>query len=535
MDSDSDDSASAPLLLDPLSQASSTPRHTTAAQPTAKAKPAAAGDKGADGGQARAADPQPRAESGGAENHDAENKDAEADFDLDLDQASLPPPPSQVHYELPSSLWRLYVSHGLTAWSLRMWEFAAALLLMYVRPNSLSLPSALQLTIGLASALGSTSLGTLVDRLPRLAAARRSLLFNKLAFAAAAICVYAVLLHWGAASRHVADTAAAAAATTTTTTTTTTSSPTTTTTTAAAATTDGRPPEDASFWLLVVGMMLLTAVGHLAYAANRLSVEKDWVLTLLQNDTDYIARANAVLRRIDLSCKLLAPMAAGFVMTFAGPKTGALTIALWNIFSTIPELHLLQRMYNAYPVLHTRPSAAAGEAKAAKKSLAARMAEPATVLYQGWRVYAAQITVRPGVALSLLYGSMLSMGPVMTAYAYSRGMTEATLGGLRGIGAVIGITATFTFAPLQRRMGLARTGLLAIWGQLATLVLCLISAALAQPWLGDCTILRDDSQAYHACHRSRALELGLLLAGTILARMGLWLFDLTVSQLLQQW
>jgi iron-regulated transporter 1 len=461
------------------------------------------------------------------EQNDDDNDDNGETAKQQLARHALPPLPSEQHFEIPSSLWRLYVSHGLTAWSLRMWEFAAALLLMYVKPNSLALPSALQLTIGLTSALGSTSMGTLVDRLPRLAAARRSLLFNKLSFAAAAICVYIVLIHWGVASRDVLDTAGGANAGTA--------------TTVAAATTavgdDGRPEETASFWLLVVGMMLLTAVGHLAYAANRLSVEKDWVLTLLQDDMAHIARANAVLRRIDLSCKLLAPMAAGFVMTFAGPKTGALTIALWNLISTLPELHLLQRMYSNFPALHQSRAQDGDDAltSAQPKGLCARMAEPATVLYQGWRTYAAQITLRPGLALALLYGSMLGMGPVMTAYAYSRGMTEATLGGLRGVGAVFGITATFIFAPLQGRVGLARTGLFAIWAQLATLVLCLVSAALAQPWFGDCHSLREDSEAFHACHRSRALELGLLMSGTILARMGLWLFDLTVSQLLQQW
>lgn len=408
----------------------------------------------------------------------------------------------------PRSLWRLYVSHGMTAWTLRMWEFAAALLLMHVQPNSLALPSALQLTIGLASALGSTGVGAMVDRMPRLAAARRSLVVNKIAFAAAAICVYGVLRHWGAQDRSSSDSGSDA----------------------------GRPAEDATFWALVIGIMLMTAVGHLAYTGNRLSVEKDWVLTLLQRDTAAIATANAVLRRIDLSCKLLAPMIAGFIMTYAGPKAGALTIALWNIGSALPELHLLQRLYNNFPVLQAprrTPAAAAGQTDTGRVGCGARMAEPLTVLLGGWRVYAEQITLRPGLAYALLYGSMLSLGPVMTAYAYARGMREATLGGLRGIGAIMGISATFFSAPLQRRLGMAPTGLLAIWLQLATLVFCLVSAAIAQPALGDCSALEDD--ALGACRRTRAIELGLLMTGTITARVGLWLYDLTVSQMLQQW
>jgi len=36
------------------------------------------------------------------------------------------------------------------------------------------------------------------------------------------------------------------------------------------------------------------------------------------------------------------------------------------------------------------------------------------------------------------------------------------------------------------------------------------------------------------CERSRNIELALLLTGVIASRLGLWMFDLAVSQLLQE-
>jgi hypothetical protein len=37
--------------------------------------------------------------------------------------------------------------------------------------------------------------------------------------------------------------------------------------------------------------------------------------------------------------------AAGFIMTFAGVRTGALVIALWNFLSSIPEYMIIVGMY----------------------------------------------------------------------------------------------------------------------------------------------------------------------------------------------
>ena len=46
-----------------------------------------------------------------------------------------------------------------------------------------------------------------------------------------------------------------------------------------------------------------------------------------------------------------------------------------------------------------------------------------------------------------------SMSSITTAYCFYRGMSEAMLGGLRGVGAVFGIGATFLFPPLHSRSG----------------------------------------------------------------------------------
>jgi len=83
----------------------------------------------------------------------------------------------------------LYASHFLSAWGARAWEFAAGLALFFPAAGggagkggksgendgaSLSLVAALGLAQQAAQALSGPYLGRLVDRLPRLAAARRA-------------------------------------------------------------------------------------------------------------------------------------------------------------------------------------------------------------------------------------------------------------------------------------------------------------------------------------------------------------------------
>lgn len=56
-------------------------------------------------------------------------------------------------------LWRLYVSHAMTAWTMRMWEFAVSLMLMAVQPDSMLLPYILQFVLAAAVTLCSTHIG----------------------------------------------------------------------------------------------------------------------------------------------------------------------------------------------------------------------------------------------------------------------------------------------------------------------------------------------------------------------------------------
>ena len=60
---------------------------------------------------------------------------------------------------------------------------------------------------------------------------------------------------------------------------------------------------------------------------------------------------NSVTRRIDLTCKLLAPVVTGFIISFVSLKASALTLALWNTVSVWVEYWLFTSVYKGIPAL----------------------------------------------------------------------------------------------------------------------------------------------------------------------------------------
>jgi len=121
--------------------------------------------------------------------------------------------------------------------------------------------------------------------------------------------------------------------------------------------------------------------------------------------------------------------------------------------------------------------------------------------------------------LAMLYFSVLSLGLLMTSYLKWRGISEAELSVFRGVGAVVSVAATVTFPPLNRRAGAHVAGLAGISVQLV----CLVAAVV---------LLVPGRAAPQDDELNRGMY--LMLTALMLSRWGLWTFDLSVTQLVQE-
>ena len=148
-----------------------------------------------------------------------------------------------------------------------------------------------------------------------------------------------------------------------------------------------------------------------------------------------LTQMNSVVRRIDLICKLFAPVFTGFIISFISLKASAAFLALWNLASVWLQYWLLTSVYNGIPALsessqrriskhipndplesgtileENETSTCLEERNLSletsdwKKRFAGRLSK--LPCFDTWIVYAKQEVVLPGVALAFLYFSVL--------------------------------------------------------------------------------------------------------------------------------
>nr|DBA25225.1 TPA: hypothetical protein GDO54_012780 [Pyxicephalus adspersus] len=348
-------------------------------------------------------------------------------------------------------------------------------------------------------------------------------------------------------------------------------------------------------YILVIS---IADVANLASTAMSITIQRDWIVVITGGDKNQLADMNATMRRIDQLTNILAPMAVGQIVTFGSSVIGCAFISAWNFASMCIEYLVLWKVYKETPALafkaerkteqemkqlnttsNNLEDPAEGDhfmeekAKASMKSEGAgcfeRMTEPFCTLRDGWVAYYKQPMFWAGMGLSFLYMTVLGFDSITTGYAYTQGLSASLLSLLMGVSAVFGIMGTVAFTWLRRICGLVRTGFISGIAQLCSLVLCAVSVflpgspfdlnvspfenlgthllgeqpvptvssvALYQENLTNTTqSLLNDFNTTNAHGGSIPLtSVSVLFAGIIAGRVGLWSFDLTVTQLLQE-
>ena len=336
-----------------------------------------------------------------------------------------------------------------------MFEFASYLLLVAAFPNSLLYPSLYGLITTLAAVIGSSYVGKLVDKYPRLAVVRTSLMLQKLSIIASSVCFY-VLLRNGSQS----------------------------------------PIQNN---LLFSGIVALGCLLKLSSTANDIAIEKDWTMVISGGNTTPML---TVMRRIDLFCKAVAPVAVGF-LALAGSQSSAIIMGSWALISAIAEYYLIHKVYNSTPELALPRTSNQADGP---------LPETENVSF---RDYTRHKIFLASLSLALLYLTVLSFGGVMISYLKLVNYPEYLLGIMRAVAAGMGILATYLMPILSRRIGIVRTGLWSLWSEVLALIPVVLAIALAG------TLSKGTTSA-------------LLFGGMALSRVGLWMFDLSETVLLQR-
>ncbi|KAF9923759.1 hypothetical protein FBU30_006194 [Linnemannia zychae] len=206
-----------------------------------------------------------------------------------------------------SSYHKLYLSHLLTSWVDRSFEFASYLLISKVYTSSLLQASAYGLTTTFMALVCSNRIGNWINIVSRLNTYRITLLLQK-----ASIIISAFLFYFLNRNKDNVN--------------------------------------DTSESLIFASIVVLGCILKLAFIGNSIAIEKDWAMIISDGHLEQLL---PTMRRIDLVCKTVSPIFIGFLID-VDMLVVTLTICCWTAISALIEYILVSQIHRDVPRLANR-------------------------------------------------------------------------------------------------------------------------------------------------------------------------------------
>ncbi|KAI0490167.1 Ferroportin1-domain-containing protein [Xylaria cf. heliscus] len=452
--------------------------------------------------------------------------------------------------------FNLYISHAFSTWNARGYEFAVILFTAAAYPDTLVAAALRMIIIYIAMIIFSSSVGHWVERSPsRLRTLISTICCNR---ASVILGSFFWLLILSQENLLISE---------------------------PPATTPSRfvlPRNDALKGVIFAIAVTFGIIERLSASGNLISMERDWVVTVagpIGHPYD-LTNLNAVMRRIDLVCKLISPILISIVISATGSvRIGVLYTGLTSLVSIPIELISAKRVWNGSTVLQApkpvpisvptqNPTTGEEESETRIESWSGKIRQ----YFKGLEVYFTSPAWIPSFALAMLHFNMLTWRATFITYLINIGYSLNVITVARAIGSIFEISSTVitprgivylgktsrrstmssdgsedsllaeephhedSISDTQTIVGLQRLGLWGMSGQLlntipVVLALWFISAQRDQATGEDARALipRMSSDA-------ASLNVGwsvILFSFLAFSRLGVWIYDLTTQQLTQ--
>lgn len=247
---------------------------------------------------------------------------------------------------------------------------------------------------------------------------------------------------------------------------------------------------------------------------------------------------NSQVRRIDLFCKLIGPLVISLIDGFATEIAISVTFGMTVLSVAVEYLAIAQvsrpqqntrqaanlikrvQVFKRVPALQTTDTPSTRERLASQDSgveiidgSTANIAARLCCDLSRFKLYFSHRDFLPSMALSLLYFTVLSFAGQMVTYLLSVGYSSTHIGLIRTVSVAFEISATWLGPVLMTRVGVIRAGLWSISWQM----FCIGAAVAAFLTIGQPFIAAAG-----------------LIAGVVGSRIGLWIFDLCVQNIVQE-
>uniref|UniRef100_A0A158Q861 Solute carrier family 40 member n=1 Tax=Elaeophora elaphi TaxID=1147741 RepID=A0A158Q861_9BILA len=316
----------------------------------------------------------------------------------------------------------------------------------------------------------------------------------------------------------------------------------------------------------IVLSIITCSFGCLASEMEKMAFTKDWIVVITKKDDSSLSAANAWMKTIDLSSSVVSPLTAGYIINSISYRFACMIFIIWNLISVFMEAYIIIRVYNAVPELATRePSFSPGEgteAKCCKKCpnfIQRTIGKWLTLFY----MYYQQNVFPAAFGLTLLYMTVLGFDGIAIGFAKSQGLSALWLGILRSIGAAFGILGAYLYSLIETHSSARKSGFIGLTAQHLALYICAASIWLPGSPFDPITYFREITFAiwwrqlqdsFIFIRSKNQSETGsndidwstwtsnghsiisafILLIGIAVARLGLYMADLSISQIMQE-
>ncbi|KAF9962400.1 hypothetical protein BGZ72_006221 [Mortierella alpina] len=233
---------------------------------------------------------------------------------------------------------------------------------------------------------------------------------------------------------------------------------------------------------------------------------------------------NVAMKRIDLVCKLISPLVfAGLLAKFDAGYC-SLAMAIWSMYTFCMELYLVRRIWAESSILWEprSPHAYLGVADGSKSDRRRRHADSdlldtrspsvAKRVFFSFQEYTHHIVFLASLSYAIIYINLMSVSGTMIGYLQWRGFTAGSIALLKGVCTASELVGTIAMPVLVRYVGLVRGGAWSVWLEVATLTPVLLS-------------IYSDLLPVQV----------FIFAGMALSRVGVWSFDLVITQIMQEY
>lgn len=313
---------------------------------------------------------------------------------------------------------------------------------------------------------------------------------------------------------------------------------------------DEGAPRRSDVWSIFAAITLLGSLLILSNIGVSVSVERDWVTSIADGSSRRLTRLNAIMRRIDLLSKLLAPLLVSLLTSTTGYKNSCVVLLATSAGTTLFELLFIGIVFKRFAVLGREEQQNRQRKRQTERAhvqrpqnggctprrglavdvwravisvdgwkwAGAQAKSWSEVQLSDWRAFIGMPVFISSLAIALLYMSVLSFDSTFIAYLKSETTySDSFIAGMRAVCVVTGLIGTFISPILIRRIGSVRTGTWSLWAELLPLALPIVSFYQG--------VSMRDRPGWNTA---------LLFVGLSLSRIGLWSFDL--AQLAQvQW